>query len=85
MSRPSEWVETPTLWASLSDEVICGKEPGVRQEPECERWGLFLGLVEGARPEASVAPEVLQMWGFSVTHSGVLAVLARKCFLLLDS
>lgn len=51
---------------------------------ECERWGLFPGLAEGARREASAVLKALQMWGFSVTHCRVLAALARKCFLLLD-
>lgn len=38
----------------------------------------------GPTQEASPILEALQVWGFSVTHCRVLAVLARKCFLLLD-
>lgn len=73
------------MWASVSGEVIGGQELGLLQGPECERWVLFLGLAEGARQEASAVLEALQMWGFSVTRCRVLAVLARKCFLLLHS
>lgn len=44
----------------------------------------MLGLAEGATQEASPVLEALRTWGVSVTRCRVLAVLAGKCFLLLD-
>ena len=47
MSRPSKWSETPTLWTSLLDKVIGGKELGELEGSECKRWMLLSGLAEG--------------------------------------
>lgn len=53
---------------------------GLSVKDGCYYWGWRREPTQ----EASPILEALQVWGFSATHCRVLAVLARKCFLLLD-